>query len=497
MRQTLFYIPETLFGLPLFGFGLVFWAILIGTAVAILLRTLKHGFDKECLGYLPMLLFTEVIVAYIVPLVVQKGQGFPIRGYGFFLLLAISSASALLIYRAKKLWNIPPDTVISLALWGVVSGLIGARLFFVIQYHEDFVKDSLLESLISIVSITEGGLVVYGSILGGILGAMIFMIKNKLPILATFDLVAPTVLLGMSLGRLGCLMNGCCFGGLCELPWAVQFPAGSPVHLHQLGHDQTFFAGLKFLDEERSVDERNSEPVSLDAGDDVTVTLEKYARAKRSRLVIEEVQADSAAEKAGIKPGMNVIAIGLFVPQEGHSHEHSHENEQAEEKQSLRISLLKNRCSILTCMQEAITEHVHDIALAIAVPENEGANAYRMYKLPLEPYEVRPVHPTQVYSAICAALGCVILITVSRFCNKDGQILVLFLFGYSVVRFVIEEIRTDEGSFMGSGLTISQNVSLLVFLAAVLLAIYVAKSPKTRAYTGMFPGEEPVKKKTA
>ena len=74
----------------------------------------------------------------------------------------------------------------------------------------------------------------YGSLIGGVLGLVAFLIKHKLPLLATLDLVTPSLMLGLAIGRLGCFLNGCCFGGACDLPWAVTFPALSPPHVHQV-----------------------------------------------------------------------------------------------------------------------------------------------------------------------------------------------------------------------------------------------------------------------
>ena len=95
------------------------------------------------------------------------------------------------------------------------------------------------------VNVAGGGLVVYGAVIGGILGTLAFIHRYKLPSLAMFDLAIPSLMLGMGLGRLGCLMNGCCFGSLCSLPWAVTFPPGSPPHIYQFQHGQLALQGIK------------------------------------------------------------------------------------------------------------------------------------------------------------------------------------------------------------------------------------------------------------
>src|SRR5262249_31275109 len=77
--------------------------------------------------------------------------------------------------------------------------------------------------------IWEGGIVLYGSILGGTAAFFVFRIVRPFPLRAFLDVVAPSLALGIALGRFGCFLNGCCFGGVCpELPLAVSFPRFSP-----------------------------------------------------------------------------------------------------------------------------------------------------------------------------------------------------------------------------------------------------------------------------
>ena len=432
MRQTLFYLPATVLGIPLFGFGILFWTALIFTAVMLAVHVRKHGMDQEAWGYLPMLVIVEALIVYVVPKVLTDG-GFPIRGYGTFLLFAIVAAVGLLMYRGKKLWNILPDTIVSLALWCVICGLIGARLFYVIQYWPEIRKPDLMSTLVSIVSISEGGLVVYGSIIGGTLGATVFLLKNKLPVLATLDLLAPALLLGIAIGRLGCLMNGCCYGGVCDLPWAIVFPPGSPAHYHQLLHHQTYFAGLKFQEESSN---------------------------KQSRIKIAEVRPGSEAEKAGLKKEMMILALG---------------EKTAEQDQLLPV---KESRQLFDFMDKAIHDHLREILIVTDSPP-----PFQTYALPLTPQkEVLPVHPTQIYSSLSAAFGCILLLVCSRFCKKDGQVFLLLMIYYPIARFILEMIRTDENSFFGTGLTISQNVSLLILISAVPFGVFLSHRSTKRAY---------------
>ena len=90
-----------------------------------------------------------------------------------------------------------------------------------------------LGTLGAILNVTQGGLVVYGSLIGALLGGLWFLRRHALPTLAVADLMAPSLVLGLALGRIGCLLNGCCYGGLCDAPWGLTFPAESEPYKHQ------------------------------------------------------------------------------------------------------------------------------------------------------------------------------------------------------------------------------------------------------------------------
>ena len=461
MHQTLFYIPKDVFGIPLFGYGILFWAVLVVTVAALLLRARKHGMDEDAWSYIPMCFLAEILIVVVAPNV-STPFGFPIRGYGVFLLLGISSAIGLLIYRAKKLWNIPPDTIFSLAIWCVVCGLAGARLFFITEYWETIQAGTVGQTLLNIVSISEGGLVVYGSIIGGAVGSIVFLIRSKLPIFATLDLLAPALLLGICFGRLGCLMNGCCFGGVTDVPWGIVFPQGAPAHLHQIEHEDVFVYGLKFRNGQTLHPEKPMKPTRLEPGKEEE-GLRLYAKSKRSMLRISEVENGSEAEKSGLKPGMTVIGFG-FV-----------------ERDTQYVEIVNDIVGAYIFLNDVL--HGPGGKMMVVTDSPEPCHTYTFMA---NSTEVLPVHPTQIYSSICAGIGCVVLLFISQFCKKDGQVAVMFLFWYPITRFTLEMIRTDEGSFMGTGLTVSQNVSIGVILLGTVLLVIIAQRPAKRAYQGRF-----------
>jgi phosphatidylglycerol:prolipoprotein diacylglycerol transferase len=200
--------------------------------------------------------------------------GMAIRGYGVMLLLGVASAVALAAYRAKQR-GIDPDVIYSLVPWAFIPGILGARLFFVIQYRDQFIGDSLGETVGNMLRFTEGGLVVYGSFIGGFIGVTYYILRHGLSWLRLGDIIIPCLFIGLAFGRIGCLMNGCCYGGRCEESrFALHFPATSPVYDDQI---------------------RSGELLGF--------------RYDASTRVIESVRKGSLADQAGIRAGARLDAL--------------------------------------------------------------------------------------------------------------------------------------------------------------------------------------------
>ena len=90
-----------------------------------------------------------------------------------------------------------------------------------------------------------------------------------------------------------------------------------------------------------------------------------------------------------------------------------------------------------------------------------------------------PVHPTQLYSTIDALILCFLLLCYDRFRRRDGELTALMMTIYPITRFLIENIRTDEAAIWGTGLHISQNISLGILAVAICLWIYILRGRRT------------------
>ena len=112
-----------------------------------------------------------------------------------------------------------------MAFWVLVCGIAGARLWYLSQYHEEvFANKQGLELLFAAVNLSKGGIVLYGSLLGGTAAFFWFCWKHQQSALKLADVIMPSVFIGVGFGRIGCLLNGCCYGDRCEQPWGIVFP---------------------------------------------------------------------------------------------------------------------------------------------------------------------------------------------------------------------------------------------------------------------------------
>jgi len=172
------------------------------------------------------------------PIILELFGPVKIHSYGLMLALAFLTA-VWLAQRDAKRKDFDPDAVGDMAIWLLISGVLGARLMFVILNPSLF----SLGKPFDILKIWEGGLVFYGGVIAAIPVAIFLLKKRGIEVWDFGDLVIPYLALGHGIGRVGCFFNGCCFGKPSSLPWAVSFPrlvdetgalVGSPVYEHQL-----------------------------------------------------------------------------------------------------------------------------------------------------------------------------------------------------------------------------------------------------------------------
>jgi phosphatidylglycerol:prolipoprotein diacylglycerol transferase len=342
MLTTLFHIPSRLpWGtefLPVFGWGILLAALAIGGAIACLWIARHHGWPTAASTLGGPLLLAAAVIVFVLP-ALDDGQGVPVRGYGVMLLAAALAGTWLSVARGRSM-GFDADTILTLGMEIFLAGIVGARLFYVIQYHESFFPPgrSLIDAVTAAVNVPAGGLVVFGSLPTAALAAWWFARRRGLPVLRLADCIAPGLLLGLAIGRVGCFLNGCCYGGECDLPWAVRFPPHSPPWLDQM--------------------------------------------------------------QRGLLP-----------------------------------------------------------------PAAAGG---------AEPWSL-PVHPAQLYAAIDAALLAWLAVAFTPFARRDGEVFALVLTLHPVARMLLEAIRVDEPPALGTPLSISQLISLVLLVLAAALWWCIAR----------------------
>jgi len=172
-----------------------------------------------------------------------------VRWYGIFIALAIIWIILWLVWQVRKGANLSYETVFTAALVGIPSGIVLARLLHVIDLWDYYIKNPGQ-------IIGGGGLTAYGAILGAALGVWIYSKISKLQFGYFADLVAPAVILAQAIGRVGCTINGCCYGieAPTWLPWSIVYthpnsfaPLGVATHpttVYELIYNLIVFAVL-------------------------------------------------------------------------------------------------------------------------------------------------------------------------------------------------------------------------------------------------------------
>lgn len=164
-----------------------------------------------------------------------------LRSWGFMLLIGFVLGYWLAIKRARK-YHIPTVFLLDLALYLLLAGIIGGRLIYVLLNFSFYLHNPL-----QIIAIWNGGLSFYGSFGAGVLTTLVFCKRRNISFFKMADLITPSLALGYAFGRIGCFLNGCCYGVPTNLPWGVIIPGaffGEPVHPVQL---YAFVANIIFL----------------------------------------------------------------------------------------------------------------------------------------------------------------------------------------------------------------------------------------------------------
>jgi phosphatidylglycerol:prolipoprotein diacylglycerol transferase len=178
------------------------------------------------------------------------GTNIPIYGYGVMLMIGFLLALELGKFLARRV-GLDPELFVNAGLIALVAGVLGARLSHVIENWDVYTNPARTFSanLFDAINIRSGGLTFYGGLILAFPACIAYGLWKKVPIKLGMDIIAPCVMVGLGIGRIGCFLNGCCYGAECSpnFPLAVRYPVGSNPYLDQLVQNKITIAAAQSL----------------------------------------------------------------------------------------------------------------------------------------------------------------------------------------------------------------------------------------------------------
>jgi phosphatidylglycerol:prolipoprotein diacylglycerol transferase len=161
----------------------------------------------------------------------------PVYSYGVMLVVAYLACVTVAKAMARRK-GIDTEYIVNMAVIAMVTGVIGSRLSHVLENWSTYTNPerSVLDNLLDAINIRAGGLTFYGGFLLATPCCIGYTIAKHVPIRTMLDLVAPIVMIGLGFGRIGCYLNGCCYGELCRPAFGAAlttFPYDSNPYIDQ------------------------------------------------------------------------------------------------------------------------------------------------------------------------------------------------------------------------------------------------------------------------
>lgn len=403
------------------------------------------------------------------------GIQYSVKSYGFCVMLGFLTAAWFAMRRAVRV-KADPDLVLNISFVGLVAGLLGSRVFYVIHYWESQFAGSA-NKIAAILDISQGGFEFLGSVIGAVPAVTAYLWWKKESIRVYLDILAPGLMWGLAFGRVGCFLNGCCFGGPCEEAWAVRFPYGSPAFVHQWNQRQVTVPA----------------ELVLTAKDQPLATL---VPAAALRAPLEKLQSAVAAATA-IEQEVRAIDTQLRLA------EHDKLEEEDIRKLKQRRDQLVAQAKKIRPPEEAVVlhraqmlpsrEHPERFSVAEGFPANTARTSLTELADLAAGLRSVPVHPVQLYAAINAMILSGVLSSIFYLRRRHGTVFGWMLVLYPVARVMEEIIRADNPRDT-AGLTISQFTGLLILAvgAGYLVVVYrflPRLSPYARAFVPPKPDE--------
>jgi phosphatidylglycerol:prolipoprotein diacylglycerol transferase len=405
MRQVLFHIPLQADWLPA-NFPLYLFVLAVGLVLAALVYLLacciRQSVVRETLRSAAFWLSGfSILAALVVWFTADKlPRGLPIYGFGMMLFLAFLVCTWLAGRRAES-EGVASEQIQDVAMWLFIGGLIGARITFLRAER----KMAFTEMLSEFYKIWDGGIVLYGSVLGGLVAYFIAYLlvfrKYGLSMRKVADILAPSIAVGLCLGRFGCFLNGCCYGQvacpMCPV-YAVHFPLSAPAREGLVEQGCQTPAGFTLAP-------ASQQPKDIGAR-------------------VGRVEPDSLAYQAGLRDGDLILRVNdcdieaHFVEESG--------------KIILPVDVLTQ------CLVYNWPRGESQLRLKV----QHAADGLEEELPPIAPRTLG-LHPTQLYEVVSMALLFLVLTAYYPLRRLPGQVIAVLMAGYGSHRYLNELLRDD------------------------------------------------------
>ncbi|MCU0702999.1 MAG: prolipoprotein diacylglyceryl transferase [Fimbriiglobus sp.] len=349
-------------------------------------------------------------------------DGIPLYGFGAMLFLCFVVTAMVWGPRRSERVGLPKERLQDMAILLFVAGIGGARVVYMVQYADQFKGKNLF---VEFFKIWEGGIVFYGSVVGAVGCFLAFrhFVLRRLGV-STWklgDAIAPLIAFGLAVGRIGCYLNGCCWG-------QVAVPEVQPVPLSaELGKFPVLASYGVREQVTTPADSTKQIPQVWGIQTLTGFTIDPFAPG-----MVEGVERGSEAAKV-LKPGDQIKAVNGQAVAAGS--DAFNPAAWPRGKKSLDLALDRN-------------------GTAVSVSYSPRTVA---------------VFPTQLYEVVSMTLLMLFLLAYQPFRRHDGQLLVLLMLGYGVHRWLNEAIRIEPTYALG--MTLSQWISVAIFTAGVVLEV--------------------------
>ncbi len=335
--------------------------------------------------------------------------------------MVIGFVSAMYLARwLARRYKEDPEHISGFTVYAMIAGVLGARIFHIIHFIDQY-RDNWMD----VFKIWNGGLEFLGGFLAVLVVMFFYFRRHKLNALKYMDILAVALMMGLGFGRIGCFINGCCFGKTTELPWGIVFPVYNTYTDFSVGaKPQQYW---------------------------------QYSHSYNYQLYPDN---DRRPGEGPIIPLPDDYYDG-YVDKDGH-----------------RVDSLEE---VPADQRERYSRYVKPPGL---LTEKQLQDMRRG-----GPYCMHPIHPTQIYSSL-NAFGIMAILLIwhkRRFKAFDqgkpiafGVLSALVLLLYGPTRIILEYLRSDSPKEF-TGLTISQNLSILAILGGIGLMIYAIRHAKKQA----------------